>query len=61
MLTLTDGEDDCESFRKNPNPPFFGDGWLNHDEIIGETPFWGHGGGHVAVGGAICPTAFFLL
>ena len=60
-LTLTDGEDDCESFRKNPNPPFFSDGWLNHDEIIGETPFWGHGGGHVAVGGAICPTAFFLL
>ena len=56
-FTLTDGEDDCESFRKNPNPPFFGDGWLNHDEIIGENPFWGHGGGHVAVGGAICPTA----
>ena len=50
-----------QGFRKNPNPPFFGDGWLNHDEIIGENPFWGHGGGHVAVGGAICPTAFFLL
>ena len=22
LLTLIDWEDDCESFRKNPNPPF---------------------------------------
>ena len=51
LLTLIDWEDDCESFQKNPNPHFFGDGWLNHDEIIGETPFWGHGGGHVGMGG----------
>ena len=44
VLTLTDWEIHYESFRKIPNPTaFFGDGWLNHDEITGEYLFWSQG------------------